>query len=97
MVVADVDAARIRLERMRTGTFNDAAGRRRPPRGPLPGDRRSSTPAAPATSPRRSCARGPLPVRARRPERLDEDCYEAFNIQVEGLVTRFRAIGPSTS
>jgi NAD+ synthase (glutamine-hydrolysing) len=27
------------------------------------------------------------------PRRLDEDCYEAFNIQVEGLVTRMKATG----
>ncbi|MFX5550706.1 hypothetical protein ABTD75_18965, partial [Acinetobacter baumannii] len=25
------------------------------------------------------------------PEKLDADCYEAFNIQVEGLLKRFQA------
>ena len=27
------------------------------------------------------------------PSRLDQDCYEAFNIQVHGLVRRFTATG----
>ena len=28
-----------------------------------------------------------------RPQQLDQDCYEAFNIQVEGLARRFEATG----
>jgi len=95
LVVADVDAARIRLERMRTGTFNDAAVANDHP------ERRFRTV---EFEHRGACERDDAPVRyqLRRPlarfpfvpddlERLDEDCYEAFNIQVEGLVTRYRA------
>jgi NAD+ synthase (glutamine-hydrolysing) len=33
----------------------------------------------------------PLPLCPNRPEQLDQDCYEAFNIQVQGLVRRFQA------
>lgn len=92
LVVADVDAARVRLERMRVGTFHDAATANAHPesrfrvvtfdhgrRGPV-GDVLH-----------RDVARFPF-VPADQ-ERLDDDCYEAFNIQVEGLVTRFRAVG----
>jgi len=95
LVVADVDAARIRLERMRTGTFNDAAVANDHP------ERRFRTV---EFEHRGACERDDAPVRyqLRRPlarfpfvpddlERRDEDCYEAFNIQVEGLVTRYRA------
>ncbi|HEX4903069.1 MAG TPA: NAD(+) synthase [Acidimicrobiales bacterium] len=95
LVVADVDAARIRLERMRTGTFNDAAAANDHP------ERRVRTV---TFEHRGACERSDDDARyeLRRPvarfpfvpddpERLDADCYEAFNIQVEGLVTRFRA------
>jgi len=95
LVVADVDAGRIRLERMRTGTFNDAAAANDHP------ERRFRTV---TFEHRGACERTEDDARyeLRRPvarfpfvpddrERLDADCYEAFNIQVEGLVTRFRA------
>jgi NAD+ synthase (glutamine-hydrolysing) len=95
LAVADVDAGRIRLERMRTGTFNDAA---------VANDHPERRFRVVEFGHRRACERADDPVRfeLRRPvarfpfvpddpERLDEDCYEAFNIQVEGLVTRFRA------
>jgi NAD+ synthase (glutamine-hydrolysing) len=95
LVVADVDAARLRLERMRTGTFNDAAlanghpeKRVRTVRFEHHGD--ASRDDA-VTDLRRTVAR--FPFVPDDPERLEDDCYEAFNIQVEGLVTRFRAAG----
>ena len=31
--------------------------------------------------------------RSRDPERLDQDCYEAFNIQVQGLARRYERFG----
>ena len=34
-----------------------------------------------------------FPYVPNRPERLDQDCYEAFNIQVQGLARRFKATG----
>ena len=89
LLYADVDLQRLRLERMRNGTFNDsavAAGhperrfRRIPfPFTPREGDRGLS----------RAVRR--FPFVPADPQQLDADCYEAFNIQVEGLVTRFRA------
>ena len=95
LVVADVDAGRIRLERMRTGTFNDAA---------VANDHPERRFRIVSFDHRAACERTDDDVRfeLRRPvprfpfvpddrERLDADCYEAFNIQVEGLVTRFRA------
>ncbi|HUG84794.1 MAG TPA: NAD(+) synthase [Euzebya sp.] len=86
LLVADVDVARLRLERMRTPTFNDAveaAGR--------PGSdfRRIGFTITPHTGDvglRRQIPRFPYVPDDR--ERLDEDCYEAFNIQVDGLTQR---------
>ncbi len=90
--VADVDLDRIRMDRIRMGTFDDNArnlARRtgtayrtvdfelRPPAGDV--------------GLRRTVQRFPfVPVDA---ERLALDCYEAYNIQVSGLEQRLRAIG----
>ena len=93
MVVADVDAARIRLERMRNGTFNDAAVAAGHPEERfrvVTFDHTRRAPTEEVTPLLRPLAR--FPFVPDEPERLDQDCYEAFNIQVEGLVTRFRAI-----
>ena len=92
LVVADVDAARVRLERMRTGTFNDAAVLNDHPetRFRIVGFEHHATGSRGVPEALcRSVAR--FPFVPDDPERLDADCYEAFNIQVEGLVTRFRA------
>ena len=89
LAVADVDLARIRLERMRTGTFNDAAVALGHPERQF---RRITFPFAPRaedTGLRRSLRR--FPYVPNRPERLAQDCYEAFNIQVDGLVRRIEA------
>lgn len=91
MAVADVDVERLRLERMRTPTFNDAA----------------MTADHPEKRFRRiafSHARPPVDVGLRRqidrfpfvPDdvaRLDKDCYETFNIQAQGLIKRLQATG----
>ena len=91
MAVADVDLDRLRQERMRMGTFDDnrraheprtAALRRIPFQlESLPGD----------VGFRRRVERFPF-VPADR-ERLAQDCYEAYNIQVAGLAQRLSAIG----
>lgn len=91
LIVADVDVQRLRLERMRTGTFNDAAAAGGHPEQrfrrigfdhPLhDGDTGLCRPL------RR------FPFVPDRPERLAQDCYEAFNIQVDGLIRRFEATG----
>ena len=100
LVVADVDAARVRLERMRTGLFDDAAAANEHPESwfRVVGFEHRATTADTGSSQSsggpellRTVAR--FPFVPDDPERLEEDCYEAFNIQVEGLVTRFRATG----
>ena len=90
--VADIDTQRILAERMRMQTFNDgaeAAGR--------PEDwyrRITFEHAAPCgdIGLRRPIRRFPfVPNRANK---LDEDCYEAFNIQVDALLRRIEATRP---
>ena len=89
IIYADIDAQRLRLERMRNGTFNDTAEAMGHPEQRF----RRVTFDAMAAGEREGLYR---PVRRfpfvpADPSQLDADCYEAFNIQVEGLVTRFRA------
>lgn len=91
MAVADVDIERLQLERMRTGTFNEAAIANQMP------DRRFRRvmfrfdPPTEDVGLRRCVDRFPfVPDEAAK---LDEDCYEAFNIQVTGLVKRLEATG----
>ncbi|MEA3000380.1 MAG: hypothetical protein QOH04_2588 [Sphingomonadales bacterium] len=87
LCVADVDAQRLRLERMRMPTFNDnavAAGH------PEKSARRIAFEHRPAMKDigfERRLRR--FPYVPNRPEQLDQDCYEAFNIQVQGLAKRF--------
>ncbi|CAN5197297.1 NAD(+) synthase [soil metagenome] len=90
--IADVDLLRIRQERMRQGTFDD--NRRtlehegcrvfrqvdfelQPPSGDVGLRRRVDR----------------FPFVPDDTERLAQDCYEAYNIQVSGLEQRLRAIG----
>ncbi|MDF2381822.1 NAD(+) synthase [Nostoc ellipsosporum NOK] len=91
MAVADIDVERLRLERMRTGTFNEAAiaqhmperrfrrisFRFEPPRGDVGFERYVDR----------------FPFVPDDPHRLDADCFEAFNIQVSGLAKRLEATG----
>ncbi|WP_417564292.1 NAD(+) synthase [Microbacterium sp.] len=87
--VADVDLDRIRQDRLRQGTFDDNrlvedAG------APL----RIEVLLEPPTDDiglRRQLDR--FPFVPDDPARLAQDCYEAFNIQVSGLVQRMEAIG----
>lgn len=91
IVLADIDLQRLRLERMRMGTFNDAAVQAGHPETRF---RRIGFTHAPADADRgliRPLRRFPfVPDSAAA---LDEDCYEAFNIQVEGLRQRLQASG----
>ena len=87
MAVADVDVQRLRLERMRMPTFNDnavAAGHPEKSARRIHFDHR---PALADIGFERSLRR--FPYVPNRPEQLDQDCYEAFNIQVQGLAKRF--------
>jgi NAD+ synthase (glutamine-hydrolysing) len=88
MAVADVDLDLLRQERMRMGTFDDnrrntpaAAAFRRvsfrldPPADDIGFERRVER----------------FPFVPANPERLAQDCYEAYNIQVAGLTQRLTA------
>ncbi|UAL10557.1 NAD(+) synthase [Caulobacter segnis] len=87
---ADVDVERIRQERMRVGSFGDAMALNpakipfrvvpfafAPPKGDL------------------ALARGieRFPFTPSDPAKLRENCYEAYNIQVQGLARRLEASG----
>jgi NAD+ synthase (glutamine-hydrolysing) len=92
ITVADVDLDRLRQERARQGTFDD----NRRTVG-LPGYRTVPFTLEPPTSDlglRRIVER--FPFVPADPERLAQDCFEAYNIQVDGLVQRLRAIGTQT-
>jgi NAD+ synthase (glutamine-hydrolysing) len=93
--LADIDLDLLRQERMRMGTFDDNrrahaadAEYRRP-------DYRRITfrldPPAGDIGLRRSVAR--FPFVPADPARLAQDCYEAYNIQVNGLTQRLSASG----
>ena len=94
LTLADVDVGRLRAERMRVGSFADNAA------AELRADRPFRTVAVDLAAPEE-------PVRLRRnverfpyvpadPARLEQDCYEAYNIQVEALATRLKATGSRT-
>ncbi|WP_404434433.1 NAD(+) synthase [Microbacterium lacus] len=86
--VADVDLDRLRQDRLRQGTFDD--NRRTHAR-----DYRTVyfqvDPPATDVGLKRVIDR--FPFVPDDPARLAQDCYEAFNIQVSGLVQRLSAIG----
>ncbi|ALG72402.1 NAD synthetase [Azospirillum thiophilum] len=89
MAVADVDLDLLRQERLRQGTFDD----NRRLHGQATGGFRSIAfrldPPAGDVGLLRVVPR--LPFVPANPERLEQDCYEAYNIQVAGLVQRLRA------
>jgi NAD+ synthase (glutamine-hydrolysing) len=91
IAVADVDLGRIRQERMRTNSFADnarATGNHRIPFRSIAFDF-----AAPeeALELRRAVER--FPYVPADPAMLRENCYEAYNIQVQGLAQRLKATG----
>src|SRR6201988_3525614 len=88
--VADVDTERLRSERRRMGTFGD---NRRHDRASAESFRRIEF--------RRGQTAGEIGLRGDSerfpfvpadPQRLEQDCYEAYNIQVAGLEQRLRAL-----
>ncbi len=91
LCVTDVDTKRVLAERMRMQTWGDAADAARRPEdwfrrvafehAPTPGDKGLERPI------RR------FPFVPNRAHKLDEDCYEAFNIQVDALMRRIQATG----
>jgi NAD+ synthase (glutamine-hydrolysing) len=91
MVVADLDLDMLRQERARQGTFDD---NRRRHAGTTDCYRRVSFRLEPPMEDiglERKIRR--FPFVPADPARLAQDCYEAYNIQVAGLVQRLRATG----
>jgi NAD+ synthase (glutamine-hydrolysing) len=90
-VTADVDLGRLRQERMRVNTFGDC---RREEAGRTAAFRTIAftldAPEAPVALAR---AIERFPFVPSDPARLREDCYEAYNIQVQGLSKRLQATG----
>ena len=87
--VADVDLDRLRQDRIRQGTFDDnrlGAGAGDPVTIEVYLD-----PPTDDIGLRRTVDR--FPFVPDDPERLAQDCYEAFHIQVSGLIQRMAAIG----
>jgi NAD+ synthase (glutamine-hydrolysing) len=91
IVYADVDAGRLRQERMRFGTFNDTAAAAGHPETRFRRITFSHQPGADDIGFRRTIRR--YPFVPNNSEKLDEDCFEAFNIQVEGLRKRIESTG----
>ncbi|TCP99947.1 NAD+ synthase (glutamine-hydrolysing) [Sphingomonas sp. PP-F2F-A104-K0414] len=86
LVIADIDCERITQERLRNGTFNDAAIFAGNPETRF---RRIAFDHAPVLTDgglERAIRR--FPFVPNDPARRDDDCYEAFNIQVEALSKR---------
>lgn len=86
--VADVDLDRLRQDRLRQGTFDDNRRTVGPVFRTVPFEL-----APPATDIGLRRALDRFPFVPDDPARLAQDCYEAFNIQVSGLVQRLEAIG----
>jgi NAD+ synthase (glutamine-hydrolysing) len=89
LITADVDLGRIRQERMRNNTFGESASLEAARTAefrilPIALD----LPDEPVTL-RRKIER--FPFVPSDPSKLREYCYEAYNIQVQGLATRLRA------
>ncbi|MEN3352388.1 MAG: hypothetical protein V7640_546 [Betaproteobacteria bacterium] len=88
MAIADVDVERLRLERMRTLTFNSAAVAAGHPETAFRRIEFEHQPVFDDVGLERAIDRFPfVPDNA---EKLDRDCYEAFNIQVQGLMKRMQ-------
>ena len=87
LAVADVDVQRLRLERMRMPTFNDNAAAAGHPETKARFIRFEHKPGYKDIGFERMLRR--FPYVPNRPDQLDQDCYEAFNIQVQGLAKRF--------
>lgn len=91
LIACDIDTRRILAERMRNGTFNDGcedAGRPENRFRRVEFDHAGERGDGPLLRPIRR-----FPFVPNRPHRLDADCYEAFNIQVDGLMRRIESTG----
>lgn len=89
--IADVDVDRLRQDRLRQGTFDDNRRTLGEPGGDFRVIRLRLDPPSGDLGLRRTVDR--FPFVPDDPERLALDCFEAYNIQVSGLVQRLSAIG----
>ncbi|MET0967139.1 MAG: NAD(+) synthase [Nakamurella sp.] len=89
LTIADVDLDLLRQERSRQGTFDDNR-RAQPGSAPFRTIEFTLDPPDDDLGLRRAVER--FPFVPADPERLAQDCFEAYNIQVDGLVQRLRAI-----
>jgi NAD+ synthase (glutamine-hydrolysing) len=87
LCIADVDCERILGDRLRLPTFNDAAEDAGRPETRFRQIHFAHEPARGDIGLRRVIRR--FPFVPNRRDKLDADCYEAFNIQVDGLMRRF--------
>ncbi len=94
LCIADVDTDRILGDRLRIPTFNDAAEAAGRPEDRLRTVRFDHRPAEGDIGLVRPIRR--FPFVPNRPHKLDDDCFEAFNIQVDGLMRRFEATSGSS-
>jgi len=94
LCIADVDCEKILGERMRLQTFNDAAEAAGRPETAL----RTISFAHGAAGGDIGLRRPPrrFPFVPNRRDKLDADCYEAFNIQIDGLMRRIEATDPQS-
>jgi NAD+ synthase (glutamine-hydrolysing) len=88
MAVGDVDAERLRLERMRTLTYNSAAVAAGNPEKAFRRIAFEHQPSFEDVGLERAIDR--FPFVPDDPAKLDRDCFEAFNIQVHGLSKRMQ-------
>jgi NAD+ synthase (glutamine-hydrolysing) len=90
ITIADIDLDLLRQERVAMGTFHDNRSNRRE-RAPYRKIPFSVLPPKKDVGFYRTVER--FPFVPSDESRLQQDCYEAYNIQVAGLVQRLRAIG----
>ena len=90
LAMVDVDLGRVRQERFRTGSFGDSIARRQSETPFRVQTFRLDAPAA-ALALARPVPR--FPFVPDDPNRLAEQCHEAYNIQVQGLAQRLRSTG----
>jgi NAD+ synthase (glutamine-hydrolysing) len=91
LCISDIDTARLAAERLRNQTFADAAAAEGNPEDFYRKVVFEHAYAAGDIGLRRDIAR--FPFVPDRPDKLDEDCYEAFNIQVDALMRRIESTG----
>ncbi len=94
LAVADIDLERLEQERMRVGTFNDAARLHGHPETRFRRIEFEHRPSRADQGLERAIRR--FPFVPNDPDKRDADCFEAFNIQVEGLAKRLVAAHAKT-